>query len=79
MKRLEKNSDTGYRITDSGEGYYYIYLSDEKSNECRHYEYSGTYDTMDEVEKYLETHDYKTIVKRFREMYVYCECAERLY
>lgn len=79
MNKLVKGSDTGYRITDSGEGYYCIYLSDEKANECRHYEYSGTYETMDEVEKYLKTHAYKTIVARFREMWVYCECAEKLY
>ena len=79
MKKLMKNSDTCYRITDSGEGYYYICLSDEKANECRHYEYSGTYETMADVEKYLATHTYKTIVKHFHDMWVYCECVEQLY
>lgn len=79
MKKLAKGSDTGYRITDTGEGYYNIVLSDEKVNECRYYEYSGTYDTLDEVEKYLKTHTYKTIVKHFRDMWVYCECVEQLY
>ncbi len=79
MRKLTKNSDTGYRITDTGEGYYYICLSDKKANECRHYEFSGTNNTIEEVEKYLKTHTYKTIVERFREMWVYCECVEQLY
>ena len=79
MKKLKRGSDTGYRITDSGEGYYYVTISDLKANETRYYEYSGTYESLEEVEEYLKNHTYNTIVKAYRDMCVYCECIEQIY
>lgn len=78
MKKLVRGSDTGYRITDSLEGYYNIFITDEKENECRWYEFSSTNDTLEEVEQYLKKHTYSTIVKKFDEMWVYCTSVERL-
>lgn len=79
MKKLVKGSDTGYRITDSLEGYYNIFITDEKANECRWYEFSSTNNTLEEVERYLKKHAYSTIVEKFHEMWVYCTSVERLY
>ena len=78
MKKLEKGSDTGYRITDTGEGYYEVVISDEKANETRYYEYSGTFETLEEVEKYLKEHTYLETIRHYRDMCVYCECMERI-
>lgn len=79
MKKLEKGSDTGYRITDTGEGYYYVLLSDEKANEVKHYQYDSCCGSLEEVENYLKKHTYNTIVKAYRDMCVYCECTEQIY
>lgn len=77
MKKLEKNSDVGYSITDSGEGWgYYITIANGK--EYRHYEFSGTYNTLEDVTEYLEKHDYNKIVKDFNEWCVYLECIEQV-
>lgn len=79
MRKLKRGSDTGYRITDTGEGYYEVVISDINANETRYYEYSGTFETLEEVEKYLKRHTYEAIVKHYREMWVYCECVEQIY
>lgn len=79
MNKLQKGCDTGYLITDSGDGYYDIFITDEKANECRWYEFSSTGGTLEEVEQYLKTHTYPTIVKSFREAWVYCASVEQLH
>ena len=78
MKKLEKGSSTGYAIADTGEGCYEVVISDEEVNETRYYEYSGTYETLEEVEKYLKEHTYLETVAHYHDMWVYCECMERI-
>ena len=79
MKRVQGNEYTGFRVKDTGEGWYYVILADEKANEMRHYEYSGTYETPEQVEAWLEKHTYAQAVKHYKEMYVYCEAVEQIY
>lgn len=75
MRKFTKNSDIGYKITDSGEGWgYYITIGNGK--EYRHYEYSGAFQTLEEVEKYLKKHSYDKIVEDFKNWCVYLECVE---
>lgn len=77
MKKFTKNSDIGYRITDSGEGWgYYITIGNGK--EFRHYEFSGTYNTLEQTEQYLQDNDYNKIIKDFNNWCVYLECVERV-
>ena len=80
MKKLIKGSDTGYSVVDSGEGWgYYVFITDEKANECRNYEYSAGCGTIEDVEKELQKYSYKEIVKRYKEQCVYCESVEQLW
>ena len=77
MQKLKKDDVIGYKISDSDEGWgYYITIGNGK--EYRHYEFSGTYNTIEDVTKYLETHDYDRIVKDFKEWCVYLECIEQV-
>ena len=79
MKKLDKNNkNNGYQITPEEWGYY-IFIIDEKANECRSYEYSGGCGTLEEVEAELKKYTYKQIVKRYADQWVYCECVEQLY
>lgn len=77
MKKLVNGSDTGYRITPTEWGFY-IFITDEKANECRNYEYSGGCGTLESVEAELKKYTYRQIVKRYYEQCVYCECVEQL-
>lgn len=79
MQKLVKGSDNGYSVRDTGKGWYYVFISDEKANECRSYEYSDGCGTVEEVEKELEKYNYKEIVERYDDQCVYCECIEKLY
>lgn len=77
MKKFIKGSDNGYRITDSGEGWgYYITIGNGK--EYRHYEFSGTYNTLEQTEQYLQENDYSKVVRDFNDWGVYLECIEQV-
>lgn len=76
MKKLQ--GDNGYKVTPTEWGFY-VFISDEKANECRTYEYSGGCGTLKSVTAELEKYTYKTIVKRYADQYVYCESVEQLY
>lgn len=77
MKKFAKGGDVGYSIKDSGEGWgYYITIGD--GEEFRHYEYSGTYNTLEQVEAYLKKSAYNKIVQDFKEWGVYLDCIEEI-
>ena len=78
MKKLIKGSDTGYKVVDSGEGWgYYVFITDEKANECRNYEYSAGCGTIEDVENELQKYSYEEIVKQFMEWACGSEGSER--
>lgn len=76
MKAL-KNYD-GYKITPTNWGYY-IVISSTKANQMRTYGYDGSCGSAEQVEAELKKYSFNTMVKRYREQCVYCECVEQIY
>lgn len=78
MKKYTKDGGyNGYTIKDSGEGWgYYVTIANGK--QIRYYEFSGTYNTLDDVEKYLKSHTFNEVVNDFKEWCVYLDCVEQV-
>lgn len=75
MQRLK--DDNGYKIYKN-DGYYNVIIASTEYGQYRHYEYSAGCATYEELEKYLQENDFKTVVEQFKKDYVYLECVEPL-
>lgn len=73
MQQLKNNN--GYKIKQR-DGYYSVTIASFERNEFRHYEYSSTYETIEQVEKELKECSFDEIVKRYADRWVYLECIE---
>lgn len=76
MKKL-KDYD-GYQITPTEWGYYVV-ISSKKANQMRTYEYDGACGSAEQVEEELKKYTFDTMVKRYRDQCVYCECVEQIW
>lgn len=73
MKKLNANSDNGYSIAQDDYAYY---ITIANGKEYRHYEYDKACGTLEKVEKELQENSYNTIVKLYKDQYVYLDCIE---
>ena len=73
MQQLANNN--GYKVKQC-DGYYAVTIASVERNEFRHYEYSSTYETIEQVENELNECSFDEIVKRYAERCVYLECVE---
>lgn len=68
----------GYQITPTEWGYYVV-ISSKKANQMRTYEYDGACGSAEQVEEELKKYTFNTMVKRYAEQCVYCECVEQIW